>query len=494
MKRLFCFTFLLFSHLAANIQTLYNSLDPKSVSQHLALYSLYPDTPFGKKALQDAWNLLSGTGNPTPLPAKLPEISSLIGLIQKRGSDSPPELSQESLQAIGSLGARLQNRRLKGHLARTEQELAALSPDEIDIGRAVLLEDPNLESYEAMLDLMALQILARLPQNPSPRQMIEEINRLIFEQMRFRFPPHSVYAKEIDHYTFLPSVLDSRQGVCLGVSTLYLAIAQRIGLPLEMVTPPGHIYVRYKDQDQTINIETTCRGIHMDDEAYLSVDTCKLQMRTAKEVIGLISINHASIYLQDGSYDKALACYKKAAVFLPEDFLLRQLMGCCHLMLGQEQEGYLALKEVAQSVDCCSVSPHMLAADLLAKKGDKECLEALFYHIDEKRASILAKKDRLEEVVKKHPEFRDGWFSLAGCWLQLHRQKEALEILERCHELSPDDSTCNYYLAVLHVIRFNYPMAAKYLTMAERVTSQKGHYPKALKELRRELASVYPGT
>src|SRR5665647_1570782 len=104
---------------------------------------------------------------------------------------------------------------------------------------------------------MALQILARLPPKASPQQKILKINELIFDEMRFRFPPHSLYAKDIDVYTFLPSVLDSHRGVCLGVSILYLCIAQRLDLNLEMITPPGHIYVRYRTTDQTINIETT---------------------------------------------------------------------------------------------------------------------------------------------------------------------------------------------------------------------------------------------
>jgi hypothetical protein len=37
-----------------------SSLDPLSVSEHLAFYELYSDTQEGKKALTHAWNLLSG--------------------------------------------------------------------------------------------------------------------------------------------------------------------------------------------------------------------------------------------------------------------------------------------------------------------------------------------------------------------------------------------------------------------------------------------------
>lgn len=99
----------------------------------------------------------------------------------------------------------------------------------------------RIQSYEALIDLMALQILARLPKQASAEEKIIAINTFIFDEMGFRFPPHSLYAKDIDLYTFLPSVLDSRRGVCLGVSILYLCLAQRLELPLEMITPPGPV-------------------------------------------------------------------------------------------------------------------------------------------------------------------------------------------------------------------------------------------------------------
>ena len=148
-----------------------------------------------------------------------------------------------------------------------------------------------------MIDLMALQIRSTLSPNSKPEEKIDAINRFIFEELGFRFPPHSCYATNVDLYTFLPSVLDSRRGVCLGVSILYICIAQRLSLPLEMITPPGHIYVRYKNGEKEINIETTARGIHLEVlETYLAINTRSLQQRNVKEVIGLSHFNQASVY------------------------------------------------------------------------------------------------------------------------------------------------------------------------------------------------------
>jgi hypothetical protein len=42
------------------LKTRLSSLDPLSVSEHLAFYELYPLTKEGQKALGQAWHLLSG--------------------------------------------------------------------------------------------------------------------------------------------------------------------------------------------------------------------------------------------------------------------------------------------------------------------------------------------------------------------------------------------------------------------------------------------------
>ena len=139
---------------------------------------------------------------------------------------------------------------------------------------------------------------------------INTINWYLFDELRLRFPPHSLYSEEIDLYTFLPSVLDSRRGVCLGVSTLYLCLAQRLNLNLEIVTPPGHIFVRYNGGE--INIETTARGIHIPTEHYLSVHTRSLQERNIKEVVGLTFFNQASALWQAGKLKEAITAYERA--------------------------------------------------------------------------------------------------------------------------------------------------------------------------------------
>lgn len=489
------------------IRVLYNSLNPNSVSQHLAFYRLYSNSAEGKQALRDVWKLLSPSDRTTgreraPFPLAMPAIEAIISLVNKQPDVEIRLLNDQELQAINKLAEKLPNRHLKGHIAAAEAEVMALPSEEIDLARGLFLSqmgsDPEamqkLRSYEAMIDLMALQILARIPLDASPRVKISEMNHFIFEEMGFRFPPHSLYAKDVDLYTFLPSVLDSRRGVCLGVSILYLCLAQRLDLSLETITPPGHIYIRYRDplDNSIINIETTARGVNMECEVYLSVGTRSLEQRDIKEVIGMAHFNEASVYLHREEYDKALDCYQKAEKYMPQDKLLKELMGYCNVVAGQKDKGTTLLEEIKDHLPDHAVSKDLLAEDYLLGKVDDEGIKAVLMHVNEKRESILKKKEKLEEVLKKHPNFRSGYFTLATTWLQLHRLGEALEALKHYHALYPSDPTAEYYLSMVYAERLNYSKAWEHLNNSEALVKLRGHKPKALKDLRKELALLCP--
>lgn len=480
------------------IRTLYRSLDPRSISQHLALYELYPDSPEGLQALKKAWILLEGEAYALPLPLGSSTIQSLISLVNKQPDEKIPSLNDQELQMIEKLASKLPNRKLKGFKVQTEAEVLSLPSEEIDLAHGLFLshlDEQNPHSgkvYEAMIDLMALQILAKLPPNASAMQKIETISSFIFFEMGFRFPPHSSYAKDIDLYTFLPSVLDSRKGVCLGVSLLYICLAQRLDIPIEMVTPPGHIYVRFRDGKHLVNIETTARGIHMDCEEYLGIDTRALQQRTVKEVIGLAHFNQAAAYMRQKNYEKTLACYQKAKPYLPEDPLLFELTGYTHLFLGQIEEGKQLLAKVKDFIPQHAVSKDVLAEDFLKGEADVESIQTIFMEVDDSRDSLLTKKAALEKSLEKFPHFRTGIFALATVYLQLHRNKEALHWLNHYHQLYSEDPTAEYYLAALCAERCDLGKAWEHFHLADSLTKGRDHRPKALKELRHVLMQKAP--
>ncbi len=483
------------------ISAAYSTLDPTSISQNFAFYELYPETKEGHLALRRAWDLLKVSDDTAPIYLPEIQISSLINVINRK--DEEINLSENELIFIESLGKHLHNRKLSGHKVWTRDEVLALAPEEIDLCRGLFIEQygeskeaaKKTRMYEAMIDLMTLQILGRLNEDATPLEKIYAINNYIFHEMGFRFPPHSLHAKDIDEYTFLPSVIDSRKGVCLGVSILYLCIAQRLDLELEAVTPPGHIYVRYvKENGDHYNIETTARGINVPTERYLGVETRDLQLRTMKEVIGLAFINQASVNWMKKKHETAVTLYEKALAYMPNDYLLKQLLGYNYLLSGRKEEGRKMLESTQDETPEFSVSKDTMKTDFLSGKTDVEGIDAVFMHVDETRKSILEKQKRLQEVVKKYPLFRAGLLQLAGTYLQLGREKEAYPILEVYHAVDDTDPVVNYYLAVISFDRYDYTAAWKYLKRAEELVHSRDHNPRALKEFRKVLARKCPTT
>lgn len=486
-------------YLSSHLSSLYHSLDPLSIVQNLSFYDLYPETEEGKLALKRAWRLLCDEESISPLALPKLDLQAIISLNTKQPSDTALELTSAQLEVMNKIGAKLKNRSLDGYKVWTQDEVLALDPSQIDLSRALLIcqfeEDPDFKrkilQYEASLDLMAIQVQKRLPLNASHEETIRQINSFIFQEMGFRFPPHSVHAKDIDLYTFLPSVLDSRLGVCLGVSILYLCLSQRIGLPLEIVTPPGHIYLRYPSEEGELNIETTARGIHLPSEVYLGINTRHLENRTLRETIGWSFVNQASVSWGKQDYEATVKTYEKALRYIPDDPLLHMFLGMNYLFIGKKKEGRKMLESLNPLFDH-AVSPETMTSDYLKGYVSIDALKIIFTHVDENRASILKKQEELKAVVKKFPKFRGGLMHLATTYLQLGRTGEALDLLTSYHKLDPNDATTEYYLSVLSLERLDYVKAWEYLKRAETLTQERGHQPKALKALRASLRRACP--
>lgn len=481
-------------------RVLYFSLDPLSLSKQYAYYKLFPNTDLGKKALENVWHLL-GVSDKEKQDLFLPEtdLKALINIINASPGNAI-SLNDSDIDLIERLSNNLKNKQLKGSKVFTIEEVLALDNEDIDVARALLVyeydEHPNkifeIKRNEAALNLMALQIHAKLPKNPSDRQIVACITEFIFHEMQFRFPPHSLHIKDIDLYTFLPSVIDSRKGVCLGVSTLYLAIAQRLGLTLEIITPPGHIYVRHREGEDVLNIETTARGIHIPTEMYLGINTKSLSPRTIREVIGMAFFNQASVFWQRGNNEKAIEAYEKAYPYLEDDPSLKLFLGINYVIAGKKKQGYGLLRQIENEPFDGQVYKDTLAEDILHNKVSVEALKAAFMSTDETKVSIEKKQQALKKALRRSPKFRGGLFQLATTYLQLGRYHEGIEYLTKCYQLDPIDPKVNYYLSALYTQRFQYKKAWEHFKDLESFLKAHDHAPKPYKQIHLELRQLYP--
>src|SRR5262249_42913703 len=153
--------------------SIYTSLDPTSVAQHFAFYELYPNTTLGKTALRHAWDLLQGGHTEEKILPAI-QMQPIIAFVNRLPTSSEaPLLEEAELKMISTLARHLENRKLKGFDLWDLAALEKLAEDEVDLARGLFLAEmeedtpearKKIRSYEAHIDLMALQILARLPE------------------------------------------------------------------------------------------------------------------------------------------------------------------------------------------------------------------------------------------------------------------------------------------------------------------------------------------
>ncbi len=93
--------------------------------------------------------------------------------------------------------------------------------------------------------------------------LADSLNAVIFGELGFEREIESGATR----FFSLPAVLAERRGRCLGLGALYLAVAERVGVPLEGILLPGHFFVRTRGPGGH-NVELLRRGEAMPDDWY----------------------------------------------------------------------------------------------------------------------------------------------------------------------------------------------------------------------------------
>jgi tetratricopeptide (TPR) repeat protein len=482
----------------AHVRTLYNSIPVKKWAPLLALAMLYPKHTEAQSAMQEVALSLWQKSVCTPtmlqqLHLAAPAIIAMLELHPRSFASSDSE--NAALQIIRDVGAYLPHRALTGHSVTKIADLKNLPSDQIDLARSLLIceidDTPEgwqaIARYEAQLDLWAMQIAIELPLACNDTNKVTALNTLIFEHLGFRFPPLSRYTSQIDQYTCLSAVIDGRQGVCLGVTLLYLCLAQRLGLNLEIATPPGHIFLRCRHDGTVTNIETTAHGIHIDDEEYLGMSLRSLPLRNLKEVIGLAHVNRASTFLLKDDYTNALKHYSAASCYVTPDQQLLELTALSNLLLHNNSVAEELLKQASQINDPCSLYPSTLIEDLMRGVVTAEDARLLYTSQTNKREALDTYRRQLEDMLQRNPRFRLGWLQLAQTWMELQRPAQAMQALMQCDALDNDNLQVVYLLTQLAAERYDYPAAWLYFDRASHLCHIHNHHPKALDSLRRSL-------
>ena len=115
----------------------------------------------------------------------------------------------------------------------------------------------NVDAYRALLDSYAGELRQRLDPQERAGQMIDRINRYLFEDLGFTGNERSYYDPENN---YLNCVLDRRTGNPINLCLVYMLLARRAGLPIVGIGLPGHFICRHQSASGEIYIDVFNRG------------------------------------------------------------------------------------------------------------------------------------------------------------------------------------------------------------------------------------------
>lgn len=163
------------------------------------------------------------------------------------------------------------------------EQILAQPDDSIDIALAdlVLAKDfyPNLklQSFLYMLDYMAGRFAHFFGKYTDPDQRVRALNTFLYKKgawndgITFSYDEDDLQVAKPSN-KFINGYLATRKGSCITMPMLYLALAERLGLPMYAARLPYHFIVRYVPEELTRNfhenIEATNGGGYVSDKEY----------------------------------------------------------------------------------------------------------------------------------------------------------------------------------------------------------------------------------
>jgi regulator of sirC expression with transglutaminase-like and TPR domain len=149
-------------------------------------------------------------------------------------------------------------------------------------------------------------------------QIVDAFRRVLLAEEGFVYDKSS---SDPGNY-LLETVLARKKGNCLGLSMLYLSLADRLDLPFRGVYVPSHCFVRYEGKSVRRNVEFAERGANWKDERYrrefrVRPERPYLVSLTPMEMVGVFLKTLGAGYSRKGREEEALRLYDEAERLYP---------------------------------------------------------------------------------------------------------------------------------------------------------------------------------
>jgi|SRR5579864_1621296 len=200
--------------------------------------------------------------------------------------------------------------------------------------------DLNPQPYLDTIESLAARVRERCTAGAGPRQILGQINEVLFVEEGFRGNTEAYYDPR---NSFLNDVMDRKMGIPISLSVLYMALADRVGLAMSGVNLPAHFVVRTGAGDETIFVDPFHAGILLDRYGCekrvselagepIELDDAQVAPCSSAVVVARMLRNLKAIYIHENAFVSALAVLRRLAALSRDDPQERRDLGiaCVH--------------------------------------------------------------------------------------------------------------------------------------------------------------------
>jgi regulator of sirC expression with transglutaminase-like and TPR domain len=235
--------------------------------------------------------------------------------------------------------------------------------EDIQLDRAALYlageEYPEIDvpSHLAELDAFASQISLRVGYEAAPADLARAISGYLFDEVGF----HGNYSEYYDpDNSFLNRVLETRTGIPITLSLIFLEVGRRLGLRCSGVGLPGHFIVGLDDSEEYLdpfNSGATlstgdCRNlVHKMSGGHLEWTDEFLAPYSKHDLLFRMLNNLKSVHMQNKQWAKAVGAIQRMAFISPGLPSLYQEQAWCQAQQQQYRLAIESLETYSQKVD-----------------------------------------------------------------------------------------------------------------------------------------------
>ena len=182
-------------------------------------------------------------------------------------------------------------------------------------------------AIQAMLDRWAARVRDRCPDGAGVRQILAQINRVLFEEERFQ---GNTADYEDPRNSYINQVIDRRLGIPISLSVIYLAIADRIGLAMAGVNLPYHFIIRTITQGTVLFVDPFHQGALLDRNACaqrvaaiagqpVELHHNHFSPATTSTIVARILRNLKAIYWKQSRFQESLPVLRRLLALAPNN-------------------------------------------------------------------------------------------------------------------------------------------------------------------------------